>query len=187
MTDFILASQSPRRREILTREGFSFTVLSAHTKERTDFMVSPAASAMAFAFEKAHAVAKEHSDRFVLGADTVVSVAGRILGKPRDAAQAREFLRLLSDSEHRVITGFAWVCLARNVKTISYDETVLRFRKITDAEADGYIATGEPFDKAGGYGIQGQADMFLESMTGSLDNVVGLPVQKIREVWERIR
>lgn len=174
----VLASASPRRREILMREGINFTVDIGNTEEKFS-SVSPEVMAMSFAFEKAFSSAKRNPKALVLGADTVVAVGDRILGKPENKGQAREFLNLLSGREHRVITGFSLISLDDDFKIIDYDETFLKFRELKESDIEEYISTKEPYDKAGGYGIQGEADKFLEHIKGSFDNVVGLPVEKI--------
>lgn len=125
---------------------------------------------------KAGAIRSEPTD-LVVAADTVVVLEGRVLGKPADAAEANEMLRALSDTTHRVLTG---VHLSLGGECSSaVEETGVRFRALSDAEIAAYVATGEPFDKAGGYGIQGAGGMFVESITGSDSNVVGLPLSTV--------
>lgn len=182
----ILASNSPRRAEILRRENIDFIVKKLEMKEDFGNKASPLVMALSFAFEKGIMVAMENRADLILSCDTLVSVGEEVLGKPKDKEEARRFLRLLSGNYQSVITAFALISIEKKIKFIDYDETVVKFRKLSDEEIEEYIATDEPYDKAGGYGIQGEADRFVESIDGSFDNVVGLPMEKIGKYLERI-
>lgn len=182
----ILASNSPRRAEILRRENIDFIIKKIDVSEDFGNRASPIVMALSFAFEKGIVVARENPKDLILSFDTLVSVEGEVLGKPKSKDEARRFLRLLSGNFQSVITAFSFISLEENIKLIDYDETILKFRELSEEEIEEYIATPEPYDKAGGYGIQGEADKFVEFIKGSFDNVVGLPIEKIKEYLERI-
>lgn len=176
----LLASASPRRRELLANAGFDFQVFSIPVME--DPLPNEAAEPLAsrLAQAKARAAYQVALDRFpgeqvtILAADTIVEVAGQILGKPSDAADAARMLRLLSGKTHRVITG---VCvLSAAGEQIASETTLVQFRDITDAEISAYTVSGEPMDKAGAYAIQGRASRWVPRVEGCYFNVVGLPV-----------
>jgi septum formation protein len=175
---FILASASPRRKELLTLAGLSFCVCSPKTEEEILPDEPPADAAMRLATLKAAAVAEQNPEAYVIAADTIVAAPdGELLGKPQDAADAARMLRLLSGREHRVITG---VCLRRGEKTRTFaQETLVRFYALTEQEIESYIHSGEPMDKAGAYGIQGRGGLLVERICGDYFNVVGLPVGRL--------
>jgi septum formation protein len=169
----VLASQSPRRREILRQAGIPFTVRAADVDESVLEGESPAAYVQRLAAAKAHAV-EAAADETVLGADTTVVIDGEILAKPADPADARRMLSRLSGRRHEVLTG---ICLRNGAATIcDCVSTSVAFASLTDAEIDEYVASGEPMDKAGAYAIQGLASKFVERIEGDYFNVMGLPV-----------
>jgi len=169
----VLASQSPRRAELLRNAGIPFVVRAAPVDESTIAGETPAEYVKRLACAKAHAVAAAPHE-IVLGADTTVVVDGEILAKPEDAADARRMLKLLSGRQHDVLTG---ICLKRGSSAmVEHTLTIVRFAPMTDAEIEEYVASGEPVDKAGAYGIQGRASKFVASIEGCFFNVVGLPV-----------
>ena len=169
----ILASTSPRRRELLDNAGIVFFVRGAPVDERRGEGETAVEYVRRLAESKARAVPRE-ADEWVLGADTTVVVDGHVLEKPVDAADARRMLGLLAGKWHEVVTG---ICLVGPGKTVvDHAVTRVQFAPLTPAEIDGYVATGEPFDKAGGYAIQGRASCFVERIEGCYFNVVGLPV-----------
>lgn len=173
----ILASASPRRRELLALVTADFTVCTAPVEESGFCAPSSAALAGRLALEKCLAVAAGHPDDCVLGFDTVVELDGQALGKPRDAAEATRMLQALSGRTHRVHTGVA-AALAGRVEQRLHT-TAVRFAALTAQEIAAYVATPEPYDKAGGYGIQGRAARFVEGVEGCYFNVVGLPVRGV--------
>jgi septum formation protein len=179
----ILASQSPRRRELLSTAGIPFTVRAREVEEIRAPDEPPEAYARRLARAKADA-AWEDRDEIVLGADTIVVLDQSVLEKPRDAADARAMLRSLSGREHTVITG---ICL-RHPGGVEVDSsaTRVRFTPLTDAEIDGYVATGEPMDKAGAYAIQGLASKFVERVEGCYFNVIGLPLSQVYRYWKTL-
>ncbi len=170
----VLASASPRRRELLGTLIPDFTIEPAVGEEHTPDHGDPAAAVIALASAKAAEVAATHPQDIVIGADTVVVADGRILGKPKDAADAAAMLRLLSGRSHTVCTG---LCLMRGDTVLTHAEsTAVHFRALTDDEIAAYVATGEPMDKAGAYAIQGLASLFITGIEGDYFNVVGLPL-----------
>ncbi|MBI4167224.1 MAG: septum formation inhibitor Maf [Acidobacteria bacterium] len=174
---FILASASPRRKDLLSSAGFDFEVRRSAIEEAPIEGESPEAYARRVARDKALSVAASAAPgRLVLGADTIVVAGNEILGKPLDTADAARMLRKLSGVSHRVITG---VCLVRapdKVEALAHETTVITFRALDDKEIADYVASGEPMDKAGAYGIQGLACKFVTRVEGCYFNVVGLPV-----------
>jgi len=181
MMQLVLASQSPRRKELLALAGFKFSVRSRPVEEARRAGEAPVAYARRLAREKAHA-AWELLGEVVLGADTIVVVGDRVLEKPADAGDARAMLRLLSGREHVVITG---ICLRHaGGAIVDHAETSVRFAEMTTEEIDEYIASGEPMDKAGAYAIQGLASKFVERIDGCYFNVVGLPVSLVYRHWK---
>ncbi len=186
MKKLVLASSSPRRAEILRIVGWPFEALTANVDES----LVPGESAVAYvkrlAREKAEAVARRTSG-VVLGADTVVVVGGGILGKPRDEADARRMLRLLSAKWHEVLTGVALVRAGAPPEHVgAYERTRVRFAPMSDDEINWYVATGEPADKAGAYAVQGRAALFIEAIEGDYWNVVGLPVQLVYKLAQSL-
>lgn len=174
MKKIILASASPRRKELLETAGISFEICVADVDESIPEGTAPADAAKLTASKKAQAVSETYPDAVVIGADTIVVADGKILGKPKDKADAENMLRMLSGKEHLVITG---VCLALgNEKTVFEKTSKVRFYQLTDAEIEAYVATDEPMDKAGAYGIQGKGCVLVESIEGDYFNIVGLPV-----------
>ena len=175
----ILASRSPRRREYLALLGLPYTCVDAHVEEKTRF-VQPHKRVMDIARQKAMAITTPGS--LVLGADTVVVVDKTVLGKPGDAADARRMLEMLSGRKHAVYTG---VCLHRpdtGEVRMDYRKTSVWVAPLTQAEMEGYIQTGEPFDKAGAYAIQGRFAPYIQGIQGCYFNVVGLPIQLVYEM-----
>ena len=171
----VLASGSPRRRELLSAAGLAFEVRPAEVDERQRVGEAPVAYVVRLAEEKARAAWRP--GEVTLGADTTVVVDGQILGKPVDAADARRMLGRLAGRKHEVLTGF---CLfdGRDARS-EFAATVVSFRAMTLDEIAEYAASGEPLDKAGAYGIQGLASKFVESIEGCYFNVVGLPVSRV--------
>ena len=179
---FILASTSPRRIDILKKWGFDFVAEPSFYKEEK-FFCDAKRTAMANAYNKAFSVYKKHTDRTVVGADTVVAIDSKILGKPEDNDKLREMLKLLSGRTHRVITAIA--VIKKEKIAVDFAETEVQFRKLTNSEIEAYIATNEGIDKAGGYAIQGIASSFIERTDGPLDNVIGMPVALLRKLLKK--
>ena len=173
----VLASSSPRRAEILRAAGWPFEAAAANVDETARGGEEAVEYVERLACEKAEAVAEGRASGLVVGADTVVVVGGRILGKPADDDDARRMLGLLGGRWHDVLTGVALVRAETGEVLVAHELTRVRFASMTDEEIDWYVATGEPADKAGAYGVQGRAALFIEEIEGDYWNVVGLPVR----------
>lgn len=177
----VLASQSPRRVELLKQIAENFEVLPSAVEETFDPRRTPIENALFLAREKALQVARDRKGCFVLGADTVVALDGEILGKPADKNDARRILRFLSGREHQVITAVAVV----NGRGETFEEatvSAVNFKPLTDEEIDRYVDSGEPMDKAGAYAIQGKGAFMALSYQGSFSNIVGLPLETTRKL-----
>ena len=182
----VLASKSPRRREILSSLGLRFDIVSADADESSD-ITDPALLVRELSLRKGRATrellrreGKWDNDTLIIASDTVVATENEILGKPRDDADAARMLRLLSDGSHRVISGIALLRGDREIAT--FDSTAVCFAPMSEAEIDWYVQSGEPRDKAGAYAIQGLAAIFIKGLEGCYFNVVGLPVHRLDEL-----
>lgn len=175
-TPIVLASASPRRRELLTSIGLTFTVDPADVDEETLSDLDPLQQAVALAELKAEYVARRHGEALVIGADTIVTIDGMALGKPQDDEDARRMLRMLSGRTHEVITGVAVVDAATNRAASEAERTLVTFRTLSEDEIARYVASGEPMDKAGAYAIQGLGALLVSRIVGCYPNVVGLPL-----------
>jgi len=184
MRRLVLASASPRRRELLTQAGFTFAIHPAHIPEDPLPGEDPISYVIRLAREKAQAVFNHLQDRdaVILGADTTVTLDNHILGKPEDTADAARMLRLLSGRTHRVITGIAVV--TAEAAEVAAEVIGVRFLALSDQEISAYIATGEPMDKAGAYAIQGRAARWIPRIEGCYFNVVGLPLSLVSTMLE---
>jgi septum formation protein len=181
----ILASGSPRRRELLTQIGIAYMVNPSSYKEDSPKKKDPVKFVQAQAVGKACDVASIYPGQWILGADTIVAVDGAILGKPRNTKEASVMLHTLSDRKHVVYTG---VALVRDGEIHSrVVETKVWFRHLTDSEIAQYVASGEPLDKAGAYGIQGRAAAFVDKINGSYTNVVGLPLSQVCKMLRKAK
>lgn len=175
----ILASNSPRRREFLHNLGLTFEVIPAVIEEQSSLTESPWEYVMRLSREKSSHIAAQRPEAWVLGADTIVVMDGVIRGKPADAREAEDIIKRLSGKRHAVITGY---CICRESSaTVVQDavETEVDFADISDEVCSAYVMTGEPFDKAGGYAIQGIGGFLVEKIRGSHSNVVGLPLSEV--------
>lgn len=188
MKKLILASQSPRRQELLAMLEIPFDVIVSETEEiitQTDSVKITEELSV----RKAEAVAHKVNDAVIIGADTIVSIDGRILGKPRDIEDARDMIALLQGRSHMVYTGVTiWeVASEGNSRVCTFSEgTKVKVAPMSEEEIETYIASGEPYDKAGGYGIQGTFGKFIEGIEGDYYNVVGLPVHRLYEEMKKI-
>jgi septum formation protein len=184
---FILASESPRRREILKSAGLSFKIVPAHVNEDYIAGESPRQHVKRLARDKAMVIARKYPEAWVLGADTIVVIDGIILGKPKNKTQAKEMLKRLSGREHKVFTGFSITRIASKVFYTKVVKSAVKFKTITPEELDWYIACDEPYDKAGGYAIQGKGSYFIQSIRGSYTNVIGLPLCEVLEILKTFK
>ncbi len=176
----VLASSSPRRRQLLTEAGYAFDAVAPAVEEPSELAadLGPAKTAEALAYFKARSVADRRPEAHVLGADTVVSAGGELLGKPADETDAERMLRRLSGTRHQVITGVALLSPGGG-RAIHSEVTHVTMRGMTDEELAGYLASGEWAGKAGAYAIQETADRFVTRLEGSFSNVVGLPMELV--------
>ena len=179
----ILASGSPRRAEILDAVGWPFEVVTSGIDETRSPGENPVAYVQRLALEKAEAVAAKREEGLILAADTTVVVEDQLLGQPEDDHDAQRMLRLLSGKWHEVLTGVALLQIGGETK-LGIETTRVRFAELSQTEIDWYVSTGEPRGKAGAYGIQGKAALFVQEVSGDYFNIVGLP---IRLVYEMIR
>jgi MAF protein len=182
----ILASASPRRQELLRSVGLKFKTIPAHVNEDYIKGESPQQHVRRLAQEKAQLIARKYPRVWVLGADTIVVIDGLILGKPKNKTQAKEMLKKLSGSEHKVFTGFTVIQVASKVSHSDIVQSTVKFKKISAAELDWYIACDEPYDKAGGYAVQGKGAYFIKSIRGSYTNVIGLPLCEVLETLKKL-
>ena len=189
MSEIILASASPRRRELMANMGLDFrVVVSEADEESVDSSVPPGIYVQELALLKAAAVAKtviDNKDAVIISADTIVVKDGKILGKPQDKEDAKRMLRLLSGSSHNVYTGFCVMRLSDAFTVCKDVSTEVVFRELDDEKIDRYIRTDECMDKAGSYGIQGLGAMLVSHIVGDYFNVVGLPVSELADVLEK--
>ena len=176
----ILASGSPRRRELLAKMGYVFETCSPDVDENVAGHARDVVRLLAC--RKAQAAARDYSDGIIIASDTLVSLDGKGLGKPSDEKDAFRMLRALSGREHEVFTGVCLLDAATGRETSAAARTGVRFRELSDDEILRYIATGEPMDKAGAYGIQGGAGAFVDALDGSFENVMGFPVDVVAEM-----
>lgn len=178
MEKIILASNSPRRREILG-EFIDLDIITKEINEIKDDSFSPWTTVMGLAFEKGIEVAKDNEDSIVLSADTLVELDGKLLGKPKNREEAKIMIEALSGRSHNVYTGYAIFKLSENIKYVNYEKSSVKFYELSDLEIEKYLDTLEYKDKAGAYGIQGKGSLLVEEIRGDYFNIVGLPIGKI--------
>ena len=177
----ILASNSPRRRYLLKQAGIEFDVIPSDFDESLVALRDPCQYVRTLSRSKAESIALHYPDRWVIGADTIVSICGKILGKPKDPSEARAMLEQLSGQTHQVYTGFTICCVDLRKRFTDVVSTDVTFKTLTSDEIKWYIHTEEPFDKAGAYAIQGLGTFLVARINGSYTNVVGLPVSEVIE------
>ena len=177
MDKIILASNSPRRRQLLDMLGLDFEVILGDVEEPIDPALAPEDLVMDLAMRKAQDVFRTHKERVVLGFDTLVYVDGEPLAKPTSPADAKRMLRLLAGRAHIVVTGCA--IITKRISKSFCERAEVVFHPMTDAEIDGYVASGEPFDKAGAYAVQGLGAKFIRGIDGDFFTVMGLPVARL--------
>lgn len=178
----ILASQSPRRKELLKKIVSDFEIVPSSVEEIFQPELSPRENAVAVARMKALDVSRSYPGHYVIGADTIVVLDDEIIGKPKDAADARNILRRLSGRRHQVLTGVV-VAYSKRMEDAAVSEVDIR--PLNDEEIARYVATGEPMDKAGAYAIQGEGASIVASYSGSYSNIVGLPLDMVKALLER--
>jgi septum formation protein len=184
---FILASISPRRQELLRSVGLKFKIIPAHVNEEYLEGETPREHVRRLSQDKAMAIARKNPSALVLGADTIVVIDGLILGKPKNKKQAREMLERLSGREHEVFTGFTIAHDATKVYKTKVIKSSVLFKKISPEEMEWYVSCDEPYDKAGGYAVQGKGASFIKSIRGSYTNVIGLPLCEVMEELKNLK
>ena len=186
MSKLILASSSPRRKEILDKYNINFSIVPSHIQENTHIGETPEQITMALAYEKALNVENRLKDNeIIIAADTIVCFENNILGKPKDFIEAFNMLKMLSGRSHHVITGIAILKVNSNIKVIDYEKTKVVFRQLTDNKIENYLEMKEYRDKAGAYAIQGIGEVLVERIEGCYSNVVGLPITKLDMLLEK--
>ncbi|RVU54968.1 Maf family protein [Anaerosphaera multitolerans] len=181
----ILASNSPRRQEILSRFT-DISIVSSDIDENNDYYDNPIQLVMALSFEKGIAVALENPSNIVISADTVIDFNGEILGKPQNREDAKNMLQRLSGKKHKVITGYSIFKLEKNIKYTDYVVSYVFFKDLTEEEVEDYLNTEEFWGKSGSYAIQGYGSLLIDSMQGSFENIVGLPISKIADDLKKL-
>lgn len=184
MRRIILASTSPRRRELFKKLGVPFEVVASAYEEDMTLALPPRELAVYLARGKAEAVAPRYTDAIVIGADTFLVFDGRVIGKPRDAQDAAGMLRGLAGKSHAVVTGFYIIDTAYSIHVADAVESIVHIKELSDDAIAAYIASGEPLDKAGAYAIQGKGAALVDRIEGDYDSIVGLPVGRIGEVLQ---
>ena len=182
----ILASKSPRRYELLKQVGLDFEVIPSRVMEDIVQKESPKEHVIRLAEAKARDIASGYPDRWVIAADTIVYINGSILGKPKSREEAMEMLHRLSGQEHWVLTGFSVFHLGEGKSDKETVQTAVKMKTLSPTEMEWYVQTGEPFDKAGGYAIQGIGSYMIQSIQGSYTNVVGLPLCEVIQMLTRL-
>jgi septum formation protein len=175
----ILASRSPRRKQILKQIGLQFETKESEYEEDMRAKNNPYELVQFLALNKARDVARHHNNAIVIGADTIVVLDDKIIGKPKNKKEAKELLRSFSGREHKVVSGFAIIDTKNNSEIVDYGEAVLKFKDLSDEEIDGYIECGDPFDVVGGYNMIARAPIFLEGIKGDFYSIIGLPLNKV--------
>jgi len=180
----ILASASPRRKELLAKLGLTFKIVPAHIDESMLPGEKPLEHVRRLAEEKGRAIAEKYPEQIIISADTIVVYHEQILGKPIDKTDAFNMLRLLSGNTHQVITAFSILCGSGNILMTEDEVTEVRFRDLSDEDIREYIEGGSPMDKAGAYGIQDISANLVQSISGCFYNVIGFPIAHFQETWD---
>ena len=184
--ELILASASPRRKLLLEQIGLSFSVIASHMHEPPYTGHDPAHYASNLAELKASEISEQYPTAMVIGADTIVVIGEKVLGKPEDEAAARKMLSQLSGRNHQVITAYSFQLKTSEIKEVHHVLTQVHFKQLSSHEIDHYISTGAPFDKAGAYGIQDYSSVFVDRIEGCFYNVVGLPISDLNENLNKV-
>lgn len=180
-----LASDSPRRRQILSEIGLKFEVISPNIVEHLN-STPPAQHVVKYSLDKVKAASRQVSRGIILGADTIVVLESEIMGKPKSKAEAFQMLSRLSGQIHTVYSGVALLDVEKNLSLTSYQTSEVTFNRLDDAEIEKYLSTGEYADKAGAYGIQGMGSLLVREIKGDLDNVIGLPLATVRKLLAEV-
>ena len=180
--EIILASASPRRKEILQNTKLKFEVQKSEIEEAVFEEESPESMVVRLAYEKAFDVAQKNREKLVIGADTIVVLGDEVLGKPKDEEEAFDMIQKLSNKTHRVITGISLINLKKGIVVNDYQVSYVTFKDLSEDSIKDYINTKESLDKAGGYGIQGYGALLVEGIQGDYFNIVGLPISKLSDL-----
>ena len=180
--EIILASASPRRKEILQNTKLKFEVQKSEIEEAVFEEESPESMVVRLAYEKAFDVAQKNREKLVIGADTIVVLGDEVLGKPKDEEEAFDMIQKLSNKTHRVITGISLIHLKKGIVVNDYQISYVTFKDLSEDSIKDYINTKESLDKAGGYGIQGYGALLVDSIQGDYFNIVGLPISKLSDL-----
>ena len=183
--NIILASASPRRKEILENANVKFKIMSSDIEELTLEGESPCQMVMRLAFEKGINIADKQKSDLVISADTIVVLDNNVLGKPKDEKEARYMIESLSGKTHQVITGISLINLENNKKIIDYVISNVKFKNLSEEDINGYISTNESLDKAGAYGIQGYGALLVDEIQGDYFNIVGLPISRLSDLLKK--
>lgn len=181
----VLASASPRRKELLELIGLKFKVVASSYEEDMTLQLTPRRLACLLSAKKAEDVALRYPDALVIAADTFIDLNGRLLGKPQTTAEAKQMLQSLSNRSHEVITGFTVLDTASGERVSKAVATRVFFKKLSQREIDAYVASGEPMDKAGAYAIQGLGSIIIKKIDGDYFNVIGLPLNALTSVLRK--
>lgn len=188
MRNIILASSSPRRKDLLKQIKLPFEIIPSEIEEDISKLIgNPSEKAEQLAYQKASDVAKKVHKGIVLGADTIVVIDDAILGKPKDSEDAFQMLKKLSGKEHEVITGICLIDLDNDTELIQHETTIVQFAELDDEKIRAYIKSGEAFDKAGSYAAQGVGAIFVKAIKGCYSNVVGLPLTRLSNMLEMLQ
>lgn len=184
MKKIILASNSPRRKELMQLLGYEFEIIASDIEEVIDPKMEHDDLVMDLSFQKANAIFQDHKDAIVIGFDTLVVIDDYVLGKPKNEAEAKLFLNLLSDRTHRVITGCT--ILTSGYSKSFHSDALVTFNRLTQEEIDDYVASREPMDKAGAYGIQNHGAKFVKGINGDYFTIVGFPISRVYQELKKI-
>lgn len=182
----ILASQSPRRKELLAEMGIEFVVVASAYEEVHDESRPTTEVVKELSLGKARDVAQQYPDAVVIGSDTIVEHDGKQLGKPKDTNEAIRMLTALNGNTHAVVTGVAMVCLSRGIERAEVATTRVVFKHLSQQAIHDYVATGDPMDKAGAYGIQSKGGFLVDHLEGDMDTVIGFPTRVVREILKEL-
>jgi septum formation protein len=185
-TKLILASGSPRRKELLSGLGYEFQIIAANVDEKPFPEEHPVANVLRLSTAKARQVAVDHPDDLVIGADTIVVLGDVILNKPSSPDEAISMLKLLSGKQHVVFTGLSLIIQSQNILKSDYDATTVVFNNLDEDAIKRYVASGEPLDKAGAYGIQGMGSFLVNHYEGEFDTVIGFPTKLFKRMLEEV-
>lgn len=186
MKQIVLASSSPRRKRILEQIGLSFHIAPSNIEEKMNARLKPHGQAEFLSKQKANKVAKRYKSAIIIAADTLVVFNDQIIGKPTSPSDAKRILRMLSGKTHTVITGYTIIDTQTNKTITNSVETIVYMKKMSTKEIDAFIKTGEPLDKAGGYGADEKGSLFIEKIEGDFFNVIGLPLFAVAESLRKI-